>query len=166
MFGALVPAAAHEWTTRWYARDYEAFAEWRALIPPGTEVLWFDAPVSTWMLLQRPSYLSNMQDTSGLFSRAAAMASKERVDRLESYLATEPGSAWREKQLNGIDTEKDIEARQHDPVPLGPLCAAAPDLRFIVTRKNMLAPPLAPTPAEASWRYRDYQLYSCERPNG
>src|SRR6185295_13855410 len=103
MLVCLLPFSARELGARWYSHDFEAFAEWRALIPPRTEVMWFDGPVSTWLLLQRPSYISNLQETTGLFSREAAAVMKGRVDRVEVYLSTEPKAAWRDNQLNGKD---------------------------------------------------------------
>jgi hypothetical protein len=166
MLAALTVPAAREWTAHWYPRDFPAFAEWRARIPQGTEVLWFDAPVSTWLLLQRPSYLSNLQSTSGVFSREAAMAAKHRVDMLEPYLQGEVGAAWRDKELYGIDTSHDVELRAMNPVPLATLCASAPDLRFIVTQRKIIGTPLAAAPANATPRYRDYRLYRCDAPHG
>jgi hypothetical protein len=166
MLAVLAVPAAQEWTMRWYSRDFPAFAEWRARIPPGTEVLWFDAPVSTWMLLQRPSYLSNLQSTSGVFSREAAMAAKRRINMLEPYLEGEVGAAWRDKELYGIENQHDVELRAMNPVPLDKLCASAPDLRFIVSHRNIIGKPLAEAPANAAPRYKDYRLYSCDGPHG
>jgi hypothetical protein len=162
----LLPFSAREFDARWYSRDAEAFAEWRALIPPRTEVMWFDGPVSTWILLQRPSYISNLQDTTGVFSRQAAAVLKGRIDRVEAYLSTEPKAAWRNNQMNGKDTEADVIARSARPVSLHQLCADAPDLRFVVTTKNMLADPIATAPAGATERYQDYKLYRCEPAHG
>jgi hypothetical protein len=156
MLAALAPLSAYEWTTPRYGRDYAAFEGWRALILPGTEVLWFDSPGAVWMLLQRPSYLSNTQEVSGVFSRPAAMAMKHRVDQLEPYLSTVGGAAWR-----GEEAEKAAAARANDPVSLRALCTSAPDLRFIVTSKNMLAEPFATTPRGVSPRYRAQNLYRC-----
>jgi hypothetical protein len=166
MLICLLPFSARELGARWYTRDSEAFAEWRALIPPRTEVMWFDGPVSTWLLLQRPSYISNLQETTGLFSRKAAVVMKDRVDKVEAYLSTEPLAAWRNDQMNGKDTEAEVIARADDPVSLRQLCADAPDLRFIVTSKNMLAEPIATAPAGATERYQSYKLYRCERARG
>jgi hypothetical protein len=166
MLAVLAPASAQEWTMRWYSRDFAAFADWRAQIPVGTEVLWFDAPVSTWMLLERPGYLSNLQETSGVFSRRAAMALKKRVDMLEPYISGEVGAAWRDKLLDGSDTQEDVERRAKIPLPLETLCNSARDLRFIVTRRNIIGKPVAEAPLAASTRYKDYRLYRCDVPHG
>src|SRR5690606_9480465 len=55
----------------WAASEYndelvDAFSEWRAMIPPRSEVLWVDAgqesgAVNTWLLLQRPTFISGTQ---------------------------------------------------------------------------------------------------------
>jgi hypothetical protein len=155
----LVPASVHEWTLSRYGRDREAFAEWRALIPPRTEVLWFDSPVAAWVLLERPSYLSNTQETSGLFSRPAAMAMKRRVDLLDAYLASERNVGWRNE--SDLDETK-IAARAAEPVQFELLCATAPDLYYVVTSKAVLAEPIAAAPRAASSKYRPYKLYRCE----
>jgi hypothetical protein len=159
----LAPIAFHGWTRDRHSRDFAAFAGWRALIPPRIEVLWFDQPLSTWILLQRPNYLSNDQEVSAVFSRPAAMAMRARVTLLKPYLATVPSAAW------VAETEEEKKAaldRANDPVPLSSLCASAPDLRFIVTTKNMLAEPLADTPRDASPPFRGYKLYRCAPPAG
>lgn len=57
-----------------------AFSEWRRIIPPGTEVLWLWNPVDSWMLLQRPSYMSLSQSAGILFSRPLAAEIDRRVD--------------------------------------------------------------------------------------
>jgi len=163
MLGALIPPAVHEWSTRWYNRDFDAFAEWRAIIPPRTEVLWFDSPLSVWLLLQRPSYLSSAQEASAVFSHTAAMALKSRVARIQIYLYGEKDTAW----LDWKDVPESVrEARAAAPVPLADLCAAAPDLRFVATQKNMLGQPVATLPATVSARYRTMRLYRCDPPNG
>jgi hypothetical protein len=48
-------------------------------------------------------------------------------------------------------------------VSLRALCASAPDLRFIVTSKDMLAAPVATAPRGVSPRYRALNLYRCDQ---
>ncbi len=158
--GSVMPFAVQEYLTRSYDRKtYDAFASWRARIPPSAEVLWFNFPAGSWFLLQRPSYLSNLQEASGLFSRPAAMAMKHRVDALMPFLvATETGVAWTEQKEN----EFDIDAH----VSLAALCAAVPDLRFVVTSNDVAAHPIAAAPPAVSRKYHDLRLYRCDAPNG
>jgi hypothetical protein len=159
MLAILSPISAREWTREEYTgAPFRAFAPWRELIPQRSEVLWFDSPVATWLLLQRPSYLSNQQMSAGLFSRTAAIEMKSRVDRLDAYLASEDGVAWRDQP------ERSGPPRALADIPVPPLaevCAAAPDVKFVVTRKNVAAMPVATTPPGLPSRYNDVQLYRC-----
>jgi hypothetical protein len=155
----LAPFSLHEWSTRWYERDFDAFSEWRSIIPPRTEVLWFDSPLSVWLLLQRPSYLSGPQEASAVFSHSAAIALKNRVDMIQTYLYSEPGAAWVDRIA---ESESAHRARAAAPVSLAKLCADAPDLRFIATEKNMLAEPVATLPPTVSARFRETRLYRCD----
>jgi hypothetical protein len=66
----------------------------------------------------------------------------------------------------GKETKAEITARSLAPVSLQQLCADAPDLRFIVSSKNMLAEPIATAPAAATERYQGYKLYRCEPAHG
>lgn len=158
----MVPISVREWNTRWYDREYPAFAEWRALIPTHTEVLWFSQPISVWLLLERPSYLSGQQEASALYSRTAATVMKKRVDMISSYLKHEDGAAWIDKTGEEEPTAADKAA---EPIALAPLCASAPDLRFIVTSKKMDSEPLAELPKTVALRYRQFKLYRCDRPS-
>ena len=161
MLAAMAPASVNEWNTRWYEPEHEAFSGWRALIPQGAEVLWFDQPTSVWLLLERQSYLSGVQQASAVFSRPAAMAMKKRAGMIRPFLRSEPGAAWIEGK-NKTEPDDVIAARAKEPIPLGPFCAGAPDLHYIVTNKNMVAEPLATLPPTVAKRYREFKLYRCE----
>jgi hypothetical protein len=157
---SLVPVSLHEWTARYYGpHTSQAFESWRAQIPVGSEVLWFDAPLATWLLLERPSYLSNQQESQGLFSRPAAMAMKARVDALGPFLDTEVSVGW-------SDRRQPASPAAAPPVALAALCAAAPDVKYVVTRKDMAATPIATTPADVPAMYKGVQLYVCPESQG
>ena len=160
---AVVPSSVHEWSVRWYSRNFDAFAEWRSIIPPRTEVLWFDSPLSAWLLLQRPSYLSGPQEASAVFSHSAAIALKGRVDKIQTYLYSEPSAAWLDRIAESASAR---QARAAAPVSLADLCAEAPDLRFIATEKDMLAEPVATLPPTVSARFRQMRLYRCDASHG
>jgi hypothetical protein len=167
MLALLLPHSVNEWSTRWYDRDYEAFGAWRAIIPPRTEVLWFESPLDVWMQLERPSYLSGQQEASALFSHAAAVAMKKRVNSIASYLEAQAGAAWLDPPKNPDDAATDdADEKGGKSIPLEPLCAGAPDLRFIVTRRDMAAEPVATLPDTVSLRYRKFRLYSCNSSHG
>jgi hypothetical protein len=156
----LVPVSLHEWTARNYGPHMSrAFESWRAQIPVGAEVLWFDAPLATWLLLERPSYLSNQQESQGLFSRPAAMAMKARVDALGPFLDTELAVGW-------SDRKQPSNPGAAPSVTLAALCAAAPDVKYVVTRKDMAATPIATTPADVPTMYKGVQLYVCPESQG
>jgi hypothetical protein len=147
----LVPVSLQEWTSRTYGPDtFRAFASWRARIPVGSEVLWFDSPMSSWFLLQRPSYLSNQQQASGLFSRPAAMAMKARVDALRPFL----GSEFAVGSRNSDPSRQ--ESGRSDSTRLAELCKAT-DVKYVVGRKDLGVPPIATTPPS----FRDVQLFAC-----
>ena len=63
------------------------FAPWRALIPPGAEVFWPESAPEAWVLLQRPSYLSVVQTSGVVFSRAAALEMQRRALALSAVVA-------------------------------------------------------------------------------
>jgi hypothetical protein len=151
----LVPISWHEWNYRRYGQHtYEAFAPWRDRIPPGAEVLWFDSPLASWILLQRPSYLSNQQETAGLFSRQAAITLKSRVDALTDFLATEFTVGWIERPLVPVTAAP-------PPISLREICARS-DVKYVVTHKDISATPIATTPAGVSALYKGAHLYACD----
>lgn len=85
---AVVPLVARptidQWTQRAFAQStLQAFADWREIVPAGTEVLWLWNPVATWLLLERPSYMSLSQSAGLLFSRQLAIEIDRRTRVLE-----------------------------------------------------------------------------------
>lgn len=88
LLAVLVPMTAgptiDQWSKRAFARStYVDFRDWRAIVPPGGEVLWLWNPVSTWLLLERPSYMSLSQSAGLLFSRQLAIEIDRRTRVLE-----------------------------------------------------------------------------------
>lgn len=149
----LLPASAAEWNRSEYTRDFEAFAEWRQYIPPGEEVMWIDGAVETWALLERPRYLTTNQMASMLFSREAAIEMRQRALRLAPLATDEALLFW--------STDRDL-VRDTGPLTLTALCEAI-SARFIVTRSDLAAKPLALAPAGASLKFRGLRLFRCER---
>jgi hypothetical protein len=67
-------STVNQWTLQAYSRStYDDFRDWRSAIPGSTEVLWLWNPVSTWLLLERPSYMSPSQSAGLVFSRSLAI---------------------------------------------------------------------------------------------
>jgi len=148
----IAPTAAAEWTHIAYTPElYRAFEPWRRLIPPGTDVLWTDSPVPSWLLLERPGYVSTIQTTAALFTRTAGVEMDRRLKSLGRF----PDDSEVHWQFG--DGSRAITA-----VPtLANVCATS-DVRFIATRYDMKAMPVAVAPKEIPARYQMLRLYRCE----
>lgn len=84
----VVPLMARPTMDQWTQRAFTQptlglFADWRKFVPAGTEVLWLWNPVATWLLLERPSYMSLSQSAGLLFSRPLAIEIDRRTRVLE-----------------------------------------------------------------------------------
>lgn len=146
------------WTTMRYTEDLRAaFQSWRDLIPPNSNVLWTseevmfgDGAVNTWLLLERPSFISGTQAPNALFSRAAALEMKSRTTRLWGLVPfTDP---FRPKGDNtSVPT---------GPLQLAPLCRTS-TVQYVVTQATMVDATPIPAPTSAPLFLRDYKLYTC-----
>lgn len=149
LFVCLVPFAFREWTTvRFSESAFEAFAPWRARIPVGTEVLWMDAIVDGWVLLQRPQYLGIDQTGSALFSRDAALEMERRDAVLTKYLP-----------IAHLMMPKTHVPEKGIAPSLERACASG-EIRFIATRVDLNATPVERAPASTPL-YRGLSLYEC-----
>jgi hypothetical protein len=70
-------------------KRYAQFADWRATIPPGVNVLWPSSPAMVWFVLERPSYLSVVQSAGVIFSRNLAIEGMQRARFLSGYADTD-----------------------------------------------------------------------------
>ncbi len=78
----LLPQTWAAWTRREFAPQRIAqFTAWRERVPPGAQVFWPESPLSAWVLLDRPSYLSVLQTSGLVFSRNTAMELERRAQR-------------------------------------------------------------------------------------
>lgn len=143
------------WTSEYYANTAQRIFEgWRAVIPPGTDVLWPENPVASWLLLQRPSFISSAQTATSLFSRPAALELDHRADSLSSLIPPEEFLSWEGSQLTQRER---ISAK----IPsLQSVCLAS-NVRFIIT--SMTIPDSEPRSLPSSTRppYKGLKLYSC-----
>jgi hypothetical protein len=144
LFFVLLPLGISERTWSFYSpAAFEAYAPWRALIPPGTEVFWAKGdPIPAWVLLQRPSYMTVQQTGSNLFSRRAGLELERRANVL--------------RQAFGLD------GAGPQALTLATLCARS-DLKFLVTSYDLQSPALADAPAGAPKDYQALRLYRCDR---
>jgi hypothetical protein len=152
--GLVLPRVAPAWTQLQYRADlFKAFAPWRASIPRGTEVLYLQEPLSIWVLLQRPSYLTGMQAASLVFSHQAAVAIQERTTELAGYGAEEGVSFWEGK--DGLE-KPDVTAAQ--------VCSKT-QARYLVTHNDLHAPFLG-LPPSIRTPFKGLRLYSCANAEG
>jgi hypothetical protein len=59
-------------------------------------VLWTESPISAWVLLHRGSYLSGLQTSGMVFSRAAALELARRAKSLRSAVSPNVFLEWRD----------------------------------------------------------------------
>ncbi len=155
LLAVLAPMGFDQWRHREFTdQTHERFAAWRAAIPPGTEVLWIGNPVPAWLLLERPSYLSNQQVATQLFSRTAGMELERRAI----------GLALLNGGLDGLQAPS-LPASLGSKAPnvtLPQVCAAS-DVRFIATRLDLGPSAILTAPAGLPPAYRRLRLYPCVR---
>jgi hypothetical protein len=130
-FVILAPPVWHSWSAREFtAQRFAEFAPFRAQIPPGTDVFWPEMPLSTWMLLERPNYLSGFQSSGMLFSRDAALDMQQRAQRLADVVPTTAFLGW-----NSGGSGLSLSAQQ--------LLRACDVVAYLVTRVDIGRVPIA-----------------------
>lgn len=91
----LIPYAWAGWTNQEYPQtEIARFAPWRKLIPPDEQVFWAESPLSTWVSLNRPSYISGLQTSGMIFSSASALELKRRAFALADYVGPATFLSW------------------------------------------------------------------------
>lgn len=153
---ALTPDAWRRWTQqRFRPALVTEFAPWRALVPPGAEVFWSESPLDTWVLLQRPSYISVAQTSGMLFSRASALELQRRAEKLSTVA---PASAWLDFSGDGAGIGLSPEQSER-------ACASS-EIQFLVTGARLSWPPIAQLPREAWHSSGGLRLYRCSDRTG
>jgi hypothetical protein len=131
---------------------YAAFAPWRRLIAPGSEVLWSGDPLKTWVYLERPTFYADQQLSTILFSYTAATVMQQRYAQLQPFLLSE-----------GVVMSRDEAAgRAAQAVTLSDVCSRA-SVRYVVTRHHFLAEPLAVLPGNLPFPYGGLKLFECRQ---
>ncbi len=139
----------------------EEFSDWRAAIPPGSNVLIVPTEKSAsfvWFTLGRPSYLSVDQSSGVVFSRATALEIRRRSDVLLPIM--EPD--W--KILSQITQEahgKKLEnlTRPLTRASLAQICGDS-QLGFVVAKEAVGFESIRHINAGA---WKDWNLYDCRR---
>ena len=156
----LLPFTAQAWTYRTFDDTVVgSFGAWRALIPPRTDVAWIDAPMANWYVLQRPSYFSGQQSGSVVFSRATAL---EMLRREKEMIPLLLGTGMSNRDNRGIRMLVGPHAREARD--LAGACAAT-RVRYLVSRADLHAIPLATAPHDAPVGFRALRLYRCDVPD-
>ena len=155
IFGCIwvAPQTWHRWTRRELSPALvRHFAAWRELIPAGAEVFWPGHPLTTWLLLERPSYLSEAQTSGLVFSRAIAMEMARRAGTLGSAVPAALFLGW----------QADEAAVGLGPAQLQAACAAG-GFQYLVTGARLDRAPLARIPSEIWPVSGGLQLFSCAK---
>jgi hypothetical protein len=148
---ALFPDARRRWTQLQFRPALiQQFTAWRTLIPVGSDVFWSEAPLATWVLLDRPSYISLAQTSGMLFSRASAMELRRRA---EAFARVVPPQAYISFTGNGAGIGP-------SPLQLNRACATG-EFEFLVTGARLPWRPVAQVSREAWQSSGGLGLYRC-----
>jgi hypothetical protein len=132
LVGATLPWAAQAGYRSWTAAPLalaadRVFRPWRQSIPVGAEVLWMDDPVAVWVMLERPSYLSQSQSAGIVFSPRTAAEVRRRAEVLRPLVDPD----W----MIGLKVNGPARARPVTPEVLGRICSD-PMLGFVVSSSS------------------------------
>lgn len=143
--------------------QFEEYADWRRVIPPGSSVLVMESYYSAafaWFTLERPSYLTVDQSSGVIFSRATAMEVLHRSQVLRPI--EEPDWRLLSRRSGSHHGRYDARALPLTRERLAALCAY-PDLDFIVAREDVGFAPIRHIRAEdGGMSY----LYDCKQSAG
>jgi len=91
----LLPFTWTAWTEQEFPQaEIARFTAWREIIAPGAEVFWAESPLSSWVLLNRPNYISGLQTSGMIFSREAALQLQRRALALRDAVGPPTFLSW------------------------------------------------------------------------
>jgi len=147
----LAPQAWASWTAREFPAPRVAeFAPFRELLPRGAQVFWAESALGTWLLLDRPSYLSVAQTSGMVFSRQAAFEMQRRAVALRSAFSPQAFLSW-----TAGGGGMNVSPRQ-----LEQACDTG-EFPYLVTGALLNAVPIAAVPPESGSAARSIKLYRC-----
>lgn len=155
-----LPGALSDVSHNGSSKDFAEFADWRARIPPSSNVFVEPAHNSAalaWFTLGRPSYLTVNQSAGVVFSRATALEVERRSEVLEPVQDPD----WRLLSKNRrTSASKDDEKASHRPLTAQSLAALCRDpvLDFVIAKEK--AGSAAAVHVEAG-DWKDFSLYDC-----
>ena len=146
------PDAWRRWSSQRFPPALVAqFAPWKALLPANAEILWSEEPLSTWVFLDRPSYISVSQSAGVMFSRPSAMDLLHRAQVLDHVA---PVTSY-------LDFDSALGAGVGpSPEKLDKVCAALPS-GFVVAYAPLSWQPVAQLPKAAWHSLGALRLYRC-----
>jgi hypothetical protein len=144
--GILLPSTWQAWSSAEFPQlQIERFAAWRRVIAPGEDVFWAESPLANWVLLNRPSYISGLQTSGMIFSRAAAMELQRRARALSGSIGPPTFLSW-----NGAGAHLSLA-----PAELQGICRVGA-FAYLVTGADLGMQPAA--------ELGKLKLYRCRRP--
>ena len=153
---ALLPQTWETWTHREFPPQRIAqFASWRERIPAGSTVFWPESPLDTWLLLDRPSYLSVLQTSGMVFSRDTALELQRRALALAPFVGPQTFLDW-----SGGGANLALSLGQ-----LRGICGLAV-FDYLVTSADLGLASLNAAPRDMSAAPRPLHLYHCPIPAG
>jgi hypothetical protein len=151
MCAVLLPRAWETWSSRQFPPELAArFAPWREIIPPDAEVFWAESPLGTWLLLQRPNYLSAIQTSGLVFSRDAAIEMQRRAMALSSIVPPQSFLGWNNAGPGLMLSRQQLQG----------ICRLAA-FEFLVTSVDLGAEPAAFLPSKSGPVSKGLRLYRC-----
>ncbi len=148
---SVAPLTWRSWSAREFPpQRFAQFAPLRAALPPDAEVLFPESPIATWLLLERPSYLSVIQTSGLVFSRAAAFEFARRAAALDPALPAQVFMGW-----NSGGTVLNPSLAQ-----LRQTCALGA-VEYLVTGADLGWPALAAVQRDSASAHAPLRLYHC-----
>jgi hypothetical protein len=152
----ILPQTWKSWTFQEFPPQRIAqFASLRAQIPPGSEVFLAESPVATWLLLDRPSYLSVIQTSGMVYSRPAALELRRRAIAIGSALSPQTFLGW---NTGGTALNPSVPQLQR-------ICQTG-EVEFLVTSADLGMTPLAVARRESGRASHEARLYHCSAKSG
>lgn len=150
---ALLPPVFRLWTVQLYPSTMiDQFAAWRAIIPSGAQVYWPESPVFSWILLDRPNFISGLQSAGVVFSRAATIELQQRAQALGDYISPSVTMSW----------ESADSAPGSSPGALQGICRLGV-FDFLVAGANLDLELVAVQPGKSVEDPKAFRLYRCAR---
>jgi hypothetical protein len=147
----LAPLTWRAWRFQEFSpRMIAQYAPLRAALPAHAEVFVPEGPLTAWLLLDRPSYLSLTQTSGLVFSRAASVEFQRRAMALDAALPSKVFMGW-----DSGGTALNLSVAQ-----LQQLCAIGA-ASYLLTSADLGMPALATVPREPRSARALMRLYRC-----